>query len=131
MKSFDQIIFGKKTFSDLLKEIHTNQVEKKKKITELIQNLSPLINSPGDAVMLVPMIKEYLDVGVKNDEHLIKLGMIVQRLMQDNNNKGDFELTDEEKQALLETVKDINKEMIDIDKEIKKYCDELGIDTPF
>lgn len=110
MKSFDQIIFGKKTFSDLLKEIHTNQVEKKKKITELIQNLSPLINSPGDAVMLVPMIKEYLDVGVKNDEHLIKLGMIVQRLMQDNNNKGDFELTDEEKQALLETVKDINKE---------------------
>ena len=73
-------IFGKKTVSDVLKEIYDNSKNKEKQINALIGELKPLVENIGDATLVVPMIKEYLEVGVKNDEHLIKMVALVQRL---------------------------------------------------
>jgi hypothetical protein len=84
---FEQKIFGQKTFSDILKNIYDNSKEKEKQIKDLISSLKPLVTDTQSALMVVPLIKEYLDVSVKNDDSLIKMAGIVQRAM--NNNGGD------------------------------------------
>ena len=74
-------IFKNKKFSDILEEIYDNSIKKEKNIKELIGNLSPLITTPQEAIIIVPLIKEYLEVAVKNDEALIKMATIVQRAL--------------------------------------------------
>ena len=66
MDSLNQIIFDDKSFSDLLKEIHKNQSKKSKQLASLIAELRPLITSLGDATVVVPLIKEYMEISVKN-----------------------------------------------------------------
>lgn len=97
--AFDATIFGKKSFSDLLKDIYTTSKQKEKQITILIEELRPLVKTIGDATVIVPLIKEYMDVGVKNDEMLVKMAAIVQRSLQSKTAVGgnaDFEITQEE-----------------------------------
>ena len=67
MSQFDEEIFEGKSFSDLLKEIHTNSKKKEKQINSLIAQLQPLVKNITDATILVPLIKDYLDVGIKNE----------------------------------------------------------------
>jgi len=76
----DKKIFGDKKLSDLFEEIYNNSKETKGQVKSLIGELKPLVESIGDATLLVPMIKEYMEIGVKNDEQLIKLATIIQRL---------------------------------------------------
>jgi len=76
----ETVVFGKKTVSDILKEIYDNSRKKDTQINALIGELKPLVESIGDATLVIPLIKEYIEVGVKNDEHLIKMVALVQRL---------------------------------------------------
>lgn len=104
-----QEVFKGKTFSSLLKDIYTTTKGKEAQINSLISELKPLINNIGDATIIVPLIKEYMEVAVKNDEHLIKMASVVQRAMaRTEMSGGDFQLTDEEKKQLLDTVKEID-----------------------
>ena len=106
----DKIIFGKKTFSNLLEEIYNNQQKKEKQISSLINELKPLINDLGDASLVVPLIKEYMEIGVKNDDHLLKMAAIIQRsiLAETTGNGDSTTMTDEEKTQLLEAVKNMD-----------------------
>ena len=103
MEGLDNIIFGNKKFSDILKEIYDNQQKKDKQINALIAELKPLVQEIGDATLIVPLIKEYLEISVKNDEQLIKMATIIQRIMNNNANnaEGGFGISEEEKQQLL------------------------------
>jgi len=108
MSTLDEIVFGKKTFSSILEEIYDNQKRKEKQISTLISELKPLINDIGDATLIVPLIKEYMEIGVKNDEQLIKMATIIQRVLQKSSNEGnDFTLSEEEKQQLLKEIDNI------------------------
>ena len=78
--SLDKEIFSGKTLSDLFGEIYDNSKETKGQVKALIGELKPLIENIGDATLIVPMIKEYMEIGVKNDEHLIKLATVIQRI---------------------------------------------------
>ena len=110
MDSLNQIIFDNKTFSDILKEIHTNQKKKSKQIGQLIAELRPLIQNLGDATVVVPLIKEYMEVSVKNDDHLLKMAAIVQRLSTGTTNSGGGDmLTEEELNQLQNIVEEIEK----------------------
>jgi hypothetical protein len=101
-------IFGKKTFADLLKEIHTNSSNKEKEIRILINNLKPLITSTGDAVIIVPLIKDYLDVSVKNDDLLIKMAGIIQRALNSSSNNDDILLSDNDKEMLFQSIQELD-----------------------
>ena len=114
MDPLNQVIFDDKTFSDLLKEIHTNQKKKGKQIGQLIAELRPLIQNLGDATVVVPLIKEYMEISVKNDDALIKMAAIVQRLSTGNANSGDGGLLTEEEMAQLQ----------DLTEEIAKTVEE-------
>ena len=102
MSGLDEIVFGGKKFSDILEEIYNNQKKKDKQIYALISELKTLINEIGDATLIVPLIKEYLEISVKNDEQLIKMATIIQRIMSNNaNTDGGFSISEEEKAQLL------------------------------
>ena len=64
MSSLENVVFGKKTFSSILEEIYDNQKKKDKQISALISELKPLISDIGDATLIVPLIKEYLEISV-------------------------------------------------------------------
>ena len=108
MASLDNIIFKKKKFSDILSEIYDNQKKKEKQISGLIAELKPLINDIGDATLIVPLIKEYMEIGVRNDEQLIKMATIVQRALNNSTSEDALGITEEEKQQLLEELDKLN-----------------------
>ena len=107
MSQLDSIVFGKKKFSDILQEIYNNQTEKKAQVSALISELKPLISDIGDATLVVPLIKEYMEIGVKNDEQLIKMATIVQRALQTETAEGDYSISDEEKEQLLAAMEEL------------------------
>lgn len=113
MADLDKIVFGKKKFSDILEEIYNNQKKKEKQISTLIDELKPMVQEIGDATLIVPLLKEYLEVGVKNDEQLIKMATIVQRMMQSTNSSSEdgLGISEAEKAQLLEQMNDlVNKQ---------------------
>ena len=110
MDSLNQVIFDDKSFGDLLKEIHGNQKKKSTQIASMIAELRPLITSLGDATVVVPLIKEYMEISVKNDDHLIKMASIVQRLSTGGASSGDSGLlTNEEMDQLMDVAEEIAK----------------------
>ena len=110
MDPLNQIIFDDKSFSDILKEIHKNQTKKSKQLASLIAELRPLITSLGDATVVVPLIKEYMEISVKNDDQLIKMAAIVQRLSTGTANTGDGgALTESELLQLQDIAEEISK----------------------
>jgi hypothetical protein len=111
MSSLENVVFGKKTFSSILEEIYDNQKKKDKQISALISELKPLISDIGDATLIVPLIKEYLEISVKNDEQLIKMATIIQRALNStSSDDGGFGISDEEKAQLLAEIDKIHGE---------------------
>ena len=122
--SLDKEIFKGKTLSDLFGEIYDNSKETKGQVKSLISELKPLIESIGDATLIVPMIKEYMEIGVKNDDSLVKLATIIQR-MESAQAKGDtgseFDFSDlqdllDETNAQEEQLKEVSKDTLEEDE---------------
>ena len=95
---------------------------KKIQLDTIIGDLRTLIKGPNDIPMLIPRIKELLEVGVKNDEQLIKLAAVVQRIYStqiEATGGEDSGLTEDEKERLLknhlaeaeDTLKGIKKDV--------------------
>lgn len=125
---FETEIFKGKSLSDLFSEIYDNSRKKDKQISTLISELKPLIEDVGDATLVVPMIKEYLEIGVKNDEQLVKIATIVQRLetsIQKSSGDGDwFDSID--LQGLLEAEDTIEEKIEAVEEEMNQEEQEEG-----
>ena len=105
MANFDDVtLFGSTSLSDIFKQIHRNNKDTDKQINELIDALKPLASSnAGSAVMLMPTVKDLIDVNVKNNEQLIKMAGIAQRASTANSNNNPESFFDpSEIQQLLE-----------------------------
>ena len=101
-------IFEGKTFQDLTKDIYENTTKRKVQIDLLISEIHGFITTIDDVVMVAPIIKEYMDTAVKNDEHLVKLAGVLQRIISKSTG-GDEEsmlLSDTEKEELMSTLQD-------------------------
>ncbi len=106
----DTVLFDGKTSADVFKEIYTNSKKKDKQVNSLIAELKPLIQNIGDAPVVVPLIKEYLEIGVKNDEHLIKMMAVIQRMNSaTTSGGGDSLLTDDELKQLQQIAEEVAK----------------------
>ena len=112
MATFDDItLFGNTSLSDIFKQIHKNNKSVDNQINELIGALKPLASSnAGSAVMLMPTVKDLIDVNVKNNEQLIKMAAIAQRAASSNNSSSDSLIDMSEIEALLAEQKDIQDE---------------------
>ena len=106
--SKDNEIFEGKTFQDLTKDIYENSQKKKLQIDLLIQEIHGFITTIDDVVMVAPIIKEYMDTAVKNDEHLVKLAGVLQRIISKSQGESDESmlLSDSEKEELMSTLQD-------------------------
>jgi hypothetical protein len=101
MSNFDEVVFGKKKFSDILKEIYDRSATKETQINDLISQLKELIQNIGDATMMVPLIAKYMELNIKNDDALIKMASIVQTAINRSKDSGDSALSEKEKEELL------------------------------
>ena len=114
--SDEKEIFEGKTFQDLTKDIYENTTKRKVQIDLLISEIHGFITTIDDVVMVAPIIKEYMDTAVKNDEHLVKLAGVLQRIISKSSGESDESmlLSDEEKADLMgtlqDTVEDLQKE---------------------
>ena len=106
--SKDKEIFEGKTFQDLTKDIYENSQKKKLQIDLLIQEIHGFIQTIDDVVMVAPIIKEYMDVSIKNDEHLVKLAGVLQRIISKSSgaNEESMLLSESEKDELMATLQD-------------------------
>ena len=121
MSGTDFELFNGTTFSDLMRDVYHNSKKKSRQIDRLIQELQPLVKNVGDATVIVPLIKDYLEVSVKNDDALVKLASVVQRLLTSGNKEdggGEFGLSDEERARLLEEAEEEIKQIKETQEEI-------------
>jgi hypothetical protein len=112
MANFDDVsVFDGMSLSDLFKKIHKNNKDIDKQIGEFIETMKPMATSnAGSAVMLMPTVKDLIDVNVKNNEQLIKMAAIAQRASTVNANAGQDLINMDEINALLEEQKAIEEE---------------------
>jgi len=113
--AIDFEIFEGKTLSDVFKDIYDNSKRNKEQLEVLMKEVVGFIKDGDTAVQIIPMLKEYLEINVKNDEQLVKLATIVQRLAQGSksDSEGEFALTEQEKQQLMKNITDTVNELQD------------------
>jgi hypothetical protein len=112
MANFDDVtVFDGMSLSDLFKKIHKNNKDIDKQIGDFIDTIKPMATAnAGSATMLMPTVKDLIDVNVKNNEQLIKMAAIAQRAVSSNNSSADSLIDMSEIEALLAEQKDIQDE---------------------
>ena len=104
----DYEIFEGKTLSDVFKDIYDNSKTNKQQLEVLMKEVVGFIKDGDTAVQIVPMLKEYLEINVKNDEQLVKLATIVQRITaaekRTTSDEGEFGLSEAEKEQLMSAI---------------------------
>jgi predicted transcriptional regulator YheO len=120
-------IFKGTSFADLMSDVYHNSKKKDRQMNQLIASLQPLIRNASDATVVMPLIKDILDVSIKNDDHLVKLTAIVQRYISTTQtiSGADSLLSDTEKQQLLQIAQNTFSE--ELDTEIDKLNQEEEI----
>ena len=128
--SEDYELFPGKNLSGLFEDIYNNQINKKRHISELIAEMRNAIRHAGDMAVIGPIIKDLIDTSVRNDDQLLKLATIAQRIML-SNNKGDGEagfLSKEEREQLLQEIQEVEDEIKDSDK-LDEIKSKIGSDA--
>ena len=102
-------IFKGKSLSDLFKDIYDNTTKNKEQLEVLMKEVVGFIKDGDTAVQIIPMLKEYLEINVKNDDQLVKVAAIVQRIIAAETKGGsddEFGLSDKEKEQLMGAIED-------------------------
>ncbi len=110
MANFDEIVFKKKRFSDILEDIYNRSTSREKQLVSMIDQLKELITNIGDATMMVPLIAKYMELNLKNDDVLVKMAAIVQSAIGRGKETGDSSLSDREKEELLKLAQEASAE---------------------
>jgi hypothetical protein len=117
-------LYDGKSLADIFSEIHKNTDSKRAQINSFIMKMVQLIRTPEDAAVIGPIVQGFLEVNVKNDEHLIRVAQIAQRIVsvgaKASNVSIEGLLTEDEKNALLG---DIKAEIEDLQKDVKELDD--------
>jgi len=129
--STDFELFPGKNLSGLFQDIYNNQINKKKRISDLIDELKKTVRHAGDMAVIGPIIKDLIDTSVKNDDHLLKLATIAQRIMiSDKKSEGeDGFLSAEERAQLLAEIEDVQIEvqrMDSIENEVEEIKQKIN-----
>jgi hypothetical protein len=123
--SQDYELFEGKSLSSLFKDIYDNSRHNKTQLEMLVKEVTSFIKDGNMAIQLIPMIKEYLEINVKNDEQLVKLATVVQRLIAAESKGGaesEFGLSEKEKEQLLTSIDDV---VVDIQKKSDEITEDI------
>lgn len=127
----DTDVFDGKKLSDILKDVHDNSLNKRDEIGKLVTQLVGMIKTPDDAQILLPLIKDFYDVSIKNDEQVVKVATIVQRLISaesySDGSDGGVLLSESEKERLIaNALSDMNAEIKEIDDVVNSTADKIN-----
>ena len=104
--AFDDVIFEGKTLSDMFSDVYKNTNTKREQINSFVASFVKMIRTPEDAAVMGPVIKDFLEVNVRNDEHIVRLVQIAQRLVGVSSKNASTDLLNEEEKAqLLKNIK--------------------------
>ena len=125
-------VFEGKTLANVFKDIYTNSEENKKQIEVLMKDLLRFVTDTASAVALVPILKDYLDVAVKNDEQFIKVAAIVQKLAsaEAKGSDNEFGLSELEKEQLMSGLSDSIAEIQEQSDKINEDIDSTQSKFP-
>ena len=120
--AIDFEVFEGKSLSDVFKDIYDNSVTNKKQLDILIKEIVGFIKDADTAVQLIPAVKEYLEIKVKNDEQLVKMASIVQRLAssEGKGSEDEFGLSEKEKEQLVGSIEKVAQEAQDYTDEVNR-----------
>jgi len=120
----EYVIFDDKTLSDVFRDIYKNTESKREQINTFVTKLVRQIRTPEDAAVISPIIKDFMEVNVRNDEHIVRIAQIAQRAIAIGTKATSSTelLTEEEKQQLLSNIK---LEIDDLQQETTEVEDEL------
>jgi|TARA_B100001079_G_scaffold88880_1_gene76402 hypothetical protein len=115
-------VFKEKSLSDVFEDIYNNSSDNKKQLDILIKEIVGFIKDGDTAVQLIPAIKEYLEIKVKNDEQLVKMASIVQRLVssESKGSESEFGLSEKEKEQLVGSIEKVAQEAQDYTDEVNR-----------
>ena len=102
--NLDFELYDGKKYSDLIQDVIKNHKNKQSQIKTLIGNLTEMVDDAGTAVIMVPLIKEYLEIDVKNDDALVKLASILQKGGQTGADAGQGGLSDKDLELLFSDI---------------------------
>ena len=129
-------LFKGKTFSDILGDIYENQQSKKKNISSLIEEMRKLVTKPTDVITIGPIITQLIEASITNDDHLIKIANIAQKLVLANTKKVGDEgwLSEDDKKQLLNEIEisarsienNTDDKIEDLEFEIEALKETLG-----
>jgi hypothetical protein len=125
--AIDFEVFEGKSLSDIFKDIYDNSNKNKQQLEVLMKEVVGFIKDGDTAVQIIPMLKEYLEINVKNDEQLVKLATIVQRIAtqtKTSNADDEFGISDKEKEQLLASIQEVSNEVQDYSDKIISSRDE-------
>jgi len=112
MANFNDVeVFDGMSLSDLFKKIHKNNKDIDKKIEDFIDTMKPMATANvGNATNLMPVVKDLIDVNVKNNEQLVKMAAIAQRAATSNSSSPESLIDMSEIEALLAEQKDVQEQ---------------------
>jgi hypothetical protein len=125
--SFDNVIFDGKTLSDMFSDVYRNTEKKREQINQYVTSMVKLIRTPEDAAVMGPVIKDFLEVNVKNDEHIVRLVQIAQRLVSVSakSTDGGMLLSEAEKEQLLTNIKTEFENVISEQEDFENTIEQL------
>ena len=122
-------IYKGKSFQALCQDIVEGRDTRRDQIELLISELRPLIKNVNDAMVIVPLIKGYLDTSNTNDGNIVRLAAIIQKIISssisgnDDPSSGGF-ISEEEKKQLMQEAEVILKDQTKINP-IKPASDDV------
>tara|TARA_Y100000356_G_scaffold120663_1_gene113369 strand:+ start:93 stop:482 length:390 start_codon:yes stop_codon:yes gene_type:complete len=125
----DYEIFEGKSLSNLFKDIYDNTQTNKQQLEVLMKEVVGFIKDGDTAVQIIPMLKEYLEINVKNDDQLVKMAAIVQRIIAVENKGGsedEFGLSEAEKEQLMGAIEDVANDAQKHSDKINKSIKEVN-----
>ena len=126
-------IFQGKSLSGLFEDVYNNSTKTKNQVLSLVTELKKFITTAENATVIVPLIAQYLEISVKNDEHLVRLADIVQKLLRADKNSdgstGEFALTNAEREQLLKEATEYTLTLRTDSERDDKKLDELKEQT--
>ena len=123
----DYEIFKGKSLSGLFKDIYDNSTRNKEQLEVLMKEVVGFIKDGDTAVQIIPMLKEYLEINVKNDDQLVKVAGIVKRIIaaeSKGSSEDEYGLTESEKEQLMDAIEDaavdLQTHSDDIEEDLKR-----------
>ncbi len=108
----NKIEINDETLSEILSKSYESSLTKDEQLKKIIELLTEKLNRDSDeSIALAPLLREFLELSIKNDDQIIKIASVLQRTLSKNNSSKQLQQTntlmifnDEDKKKILDKI---------------------------